>query len=41
MEVKEEYRGKLRYLAERDHEARQNYLDIGIAVLENELGKLN
>lgn len=41
MEVKEEYRGKLKYLAERGDDARQDQLLIGIAVLEDEPGKLN
>ena len=41
MEVKEEYRGKLRYPDERGDEAWQDHLLIGIAVLENEPGKLN
>ena len=41
MEVKEGYRGKLKYLGEREDEARQDHLLIGIAVLENEPGKLN
>lgn len=40
-EVKEEYRGKLRYLAEKVHDPRQEHLAIGIAILENEPGKLN
>ena len=41
MEVKEEYRGKLRYPDESEDEAWQDHLLIGIAVLENEPGKLN
>ena len=41
MEVKEEYRGKLRYLAETGDETRQDHLLTAIAVLENEPGKLN
>jgi hypothetical protein len=40
-EVKEKYRGKLRYLDESEDEACQDHLAIGIAVLENEPGKLN
>jgi hypothetical protein len=41
MEVREEYRGKLRYLAEKNPEPPQEHLAIGIAILENEPGKLN
>ena len=41
MEVKAEFRGKLRYLAETGDETRQDHLQIAIAVLENEPGKLN
>jgi hypothetical protein len=41
MEIKEEYRGKLRYPDESEDEACQDHLLIGIAVLENEPGKLN
>ncbi len=41
MEVKEEYQEKRRCLAERGDEARQDHRLIGIAVLENEPGKLN
>jgi hypothetical protein len=41
MEVKEEYRGKLRYLDEVKNEARQDHLPITAIVLENEPGKLN
>jgi len=40
-EVKEDFRGKLKYLDETGYEARQDHLLIGIAVLENEPGKLN
>jgi predicted RNA-binding Zn-ribbon protein involved in translation (DUF1610 family) len=40
-EVKGEYRGKLRYLNERGDEAREDHLLIGIAVLEDEPGKVN
>jgi hypothetical protein len=40
-EVKEEYRGRLRYPDESEDEACQDHLLIGIAVLENEPGKLN
>ena len=41
MEVKEECRGKLKYLDERGDETGQDHLSIAIAVLENEPGKLN
>ena len=41
MEVKEEYRGKLRYLVKRTPAPPQEHLAIGIAILENEPGKLN
>ena len=41
MGVKEEFRGKLRYLAETGDETRQDHLVTAIAVLENEPGKLN
>ncbi len=41
MEVKDEYRGKLRYLVETGGETRQDHLLTAIAVLENEPGKLN
>ena len=40
-EVKEEFRGKLKYLDETGDVARQDHLLIAIAVLENEPGKLN
>jgi hypothetical protein len=41
MEIREEYRGKLRYLAERGYEVRRDRLLVGIALLGNEPGKLN
>lgn len=42
MEVKEEYRGKLRYLAEAGYDAWLDHRQVvPIAVLENEPGKLN
>ena len=41
MEVKEEYRGKMRFLDERGDEAWQNHSQVVMAVLENEPGKLN
>jgi hypothetical protein len=41
MEVKEEFRGKLRYLDEAGDEAWQDHSQTIIAVLENEPGKLN
>jgi hypothetical protein len=41
MEVKEEFRGKLRYMEQRRDEAGQDHLLIGIAVLDNGPGKLN
>jgi len=41
MEVKEEYRGKLKYLAESGEEAWQDYSEVVSTVLENEPGKLN
>ena len=41
MGVKEEFRGKLRYLAETGDETRQDHLLTAITVLENEPGKLN
>jgi hypothetical protein len=40
-EVKEEFRGKLRYLDERLEENQQEHLLIGVAVLEGEPQKLN
>ena len=41
LEVKEEYRGKLRYLDQRGDEAWQDHPQVVTAVLENEPGKLN
>lgn len=41
MEVKELYRGKLRYLDEIGDEAWQDHSQVVAAVLENEPGKLN
>jgi len=41
MEVKEAFRGKLRYREQRGDVARQDHLLTAIAVLENEPGKLN
>ena len=41
MELKEEYRGKVRYIAKRSHEPPQEHFSIGIAILENEPEKLN
>lgn len=41
MEVKEEFRRKLKYLDERTPEPPQKHLAIGIAILENEPGKLS
>jgi hypothetical protein len=41
MEVKEEFRGKLKYLDESGDEAWQDYSEVVAAVLENEPGKLN
>ena len=41
MEVKDEYRGKLKYLDESGDEAWQDHSDVVMAVLENEPGKLN
>jgi hypothetical protein len=41
MEVKEEYRGKMRFLDERGDEAWQNHSQVVMAVLESEPGKLN
>ena len=41
MEVKEEFRGKMRYLDESGDEIWQDHSDIVMAVLENEPGKLN
>ena len=41
LEVKEEFRGKLKYLHESGDEAWQDHSDVVMAVLENEPGKLN
>ncbi len=41
MEVKEEFRGKLKYLDESGDEAWQDNSQVVMAVLENEPGKLN
>ena len=41
LEVKDEFRGKLKYVGQREDEVRQDHLLIGIAVLDNEPGKLN
>ena len=41
MEVKEEFRGKLKYLDESGDEIWQDHSDVVMAVLENEPGKLN
>jgi hypothetical protein len=41
MEVKEEFRGKLKYLDERGEEAWQDYSQVVAIVLDNEPGKLN
>ena len=41
MEVKEEYRGRLRYLDEIGDQVWQDHSDVVMAVLENEPGKLN
>jgi hypothetical protein len=41
MEVKKEFRGKLKYLDESGDEAWQDYSEVVSAVLENEPGKLN
>jgi hypothetical protein len=40
-EVKEEFRGKLKYLDESGEEAWQDHSQVITAVLENEPGKLN
>ena len=40
-EVKEKYRGKLRYPDESEDEAWQDHSQVVMAVLENEPGKLN
>ena len=41
MEVKEEFRGKLKYLDEIGDQVWQDHSELVIAVLENEPGKLN
>jgi hypothetical protein len=41
MELKEEYRGKLKYLDDGREKSSEDHLQIGIAVLENEPGNLN
>jgi hypothetical protein len=41
MEVKEEFRGKLKYLDESEERAWQDHSEVVMAVLENEPGKLN
>ena len=41
MEVKEEFRGKLKYLTESAEEAWQDYSEVIATVLECEPGKLN
>jgi hypothetical protein len=41
MEVKEEFRGKVKYLTESVDEAWQDHSEVVMAVLENEPGKLN
>jgi hypothetical protein len=41
MEVKEEFRGKLKYLDEPGEEAWQDHSEVIATVLENEPGKLN
>ena len=41
MEVKEEFRGKLKYLDESGDEIWQDHSEVVMAVLENEPGKLN
>jgi len=41
MEVKKEFRGKLKYLDEGSDEAWQDHSEVVMAVLENEPGKLN
>jgi len=40
-EVKEEFRGKLKYLDETGDEASQDHSEVVATVLENEPGKLN
>jgi len=41
MEVKEEFRGKLKYLDESEDEAWQDHSEVVATVLENEPAKLN
>jgi len=41
LEVKQEFRGKLKYLDETGDEAWQDYSEVVSTVLENEPGKLN
>jgi hypothetical protein len=41
MGVKEEFRGKMKYLDDGREKSGEDHLQIGIAVLENEPGKLN
>ena len=41
LEVKQEFREKLKYLSESDEEAWQDHSEVVMAVLENEPGKLN
>jgi hypothetical protein len=41
LEVKEKFRGKLRYLDESEEDAWQDHSELVMAVLENEPGKLN
>jgi hypothetical protein len=41
MEVKEEFRGKLKYVDESGEDAWQDYSEVVATVLENEPGKLN
>jgi hypothetical protein len=41
MEVRQEFRGKLRYLDESEEDAWQDHSELVMAVLENEPGKLN
>ena len=41
LEVKQEFREKLKYLSESEEEAWQDHSEVVMAVLENEPGKLN
>ena len=41
MEVREEFRGKMKYLDDGREKSGEDHLQIAIAVLENEPGKLN